>query len=70
LVTVLVEECDEGGGCWLGGGETGEPGESSSGLAMRRPPCDCERLKSPDMLRGRSQCRWAKERRWCRRGDY
>ena len=36
---------------------------SSSGLAMRRPPSDCERLRSPDMLRGRSQCRWPAERR-------
>lgn len=42
----------------------GEPtASSSSGLAMRRPPSDCERLRSPDMLRGRSQCRWPAERR-------
>ena len=30
---------------------------------MRRPPRDCERLRSPDMLRGRSQCQWPAVRR-------
>ena len=48
----------------MGGGEVGEAtASSSSGLAMRRPPSDCERLRSPDMLRGRSQCWWPAERR-------
>lgn len=54
-VTVLSEECDEGGG-GRALGELGEVGEatasdsSSSGLAMRRPPNDCDRLKSPFMM--------------------
>lgn len=26
-----------------------EAGDASSGLAMRKPPSDCERLKSPSM---------------------
>ena len=53
-VTVLSEECEEGGG-GRALGDVGEVGEvtasesSSSGLAMRRPPNDCDRLKSPFM---------------------
>ena len=33
----------------LGGSSAEESGERWSGLAMRRPPRDCERLKSPSM---------------------
>jgi hypothetical protein len=50
-VTVLFEECDEGGAGLLVGGEVGESLASSSGLAMRRPPSDCERLRSPDIAK-------------------
>lgn len=57
-VTVLDDDCDgDDGGracdvcnspcCW-GGGE-GEP-TSSSGLAMRSPPRDCDRLRSPFIM--------------------
>lgn len=53
-VTVLSDECDEGGGGRaLGVGTVGEVGEargSSSGLAMRRPPNDWDRLRSPFMM--------------------
>lgn len=60
-MTVLFEECDDGGGggrAWLsgaggGGGEAaGEYVDSSSGLAMRRPPSDWDRLRSPDIAYG------------------
>lgn len=42
------------GGC--GGGE-GEDG-SSSGFAMRSPPRDCERLRSPFIMAAAGQRRW------------
>lgn len=50
-VTVLSEECDDGGG----GREVGVVGEvgevtSLSGLAIRRPPSDCESERSPALM--------------------
>lgn len=54
-VTVLPEECEEGGtGRWpvdvAGGEASGEPKASSSGFAIRRPPSDWDRLMSAGML--------------------
>lgn len=50
-MTVLSEECDEGGG-GLELGVVGEVGEvtSLSGLAMRRPPKDCDSDRSPPLM--------------------
>lgn len=59
-MTVLVEDREEGGGgraeeSDLSVGSTGEVGDatasSSSGLAIRRPPSDPDRLRSPLMAR-------------------
>lgn len=36
-------------GAMLEGSSLNEPGDTWSGLAMRKPPRDCERLKSPSM---------------------
>lgn len=61
-MTVLPDERDigRGGGWWVGAGggegEVGDPSASSSGLAMRSPPNDCDRLKSPDILCGVYHC--------------
>lgn len=64
---VLEDECDEGGGGSievvgsLSGGDCGEARLSSSGLAMRKPPSDWDRLISPFMVvseeRGRGERR-------------
>lgn len=57
-----ARECDGAGGgaaaLWVacgggGGGEdAGDALSSSSGFAMRRPPSDCDRLRSPFMVGG------------------
>jgi hypothetical protein len=49
---VSAEEWDEGGGGRPAGGvgEVGEAMASSSGFAIRRPPSDWDRLRSPFML--------------------
>lgn len=36
-------------GAMFGGSSLNEPEDASSGLAMRKPPRDLERLKSPSM---------------------
>lgn len=36
-------------GAMFGGSSLNEPEDASSGLAMRKPPRDWERLKSPSM---------------------
>lgn len=43
----VVEIWCSGSGVWAGEGEWWS---SSSGLAMRKPPSDCDRLRSPFML--------------------
>jgi len=56
------DNCDEGGGGGRelgvegGGGDedVGEP-TSLSGLAMRRPPSDCERERSPPLMMRRAE---------------
>lgn len=50
---MLSDECDEGGGGRAvdAVGEVGDARGSSSGLAMRRPPSDWDRLKSSFIVR-------------------
>jgi hypothetical protein len=48
-VTVLADDACEGESLRFTGGGEGALESSSSGFAMRRPPSDCDRLKSPFM---------------------
>lgn len=62
-VTVLDDECEDGGAplgdiasrCWCDGGGDGEAA-SSSGLAMRNPPSDWDRLRSPFIAYCEAMC--------------
>ena len=54
-VTVLSDECEDGGGGLLFGGGDGAVGDVgevtvSSGLAIRSPPSDWDRLRSPALM--------------------
>lgn len=52
-MTVLPDECEDGGGgraAWLAAGDVGDVNSSSSGLAIRRPPSDWNTLISALIL--------------------